>query len=182
VTLLAEATEKYDFARPTKASLDDIHSKASDLKEEIDDEKDLFEKDKDFANWAKSHLARAEKSADIVARGRRGLAFLSGPVEAHAEAVKLRKEAKSQKLPADRQPYFEKAREKLQRCEKEAATAASDPLLAAAVFTINGKSQTPAQVASACRSELKTIPAPPPPAKPKAPPKKTNSAPRATKK
>jgi hypothetical protein len=144
-----------------------VDDAADDVKDELEDEKDLFDKDKDFATWARSHQVKSEKALEAVARGKKALAFMTGVGESLIEASKLQKDASAQKKPEDKTRLLEEARDRLQACEK----ASIDPSIATSPLMISGKLQTPTQVLATCRAMLKAVltATPKPPAKAPAP-------------
>ncbi len=76
-----------------------MEDQAKDVRDGVDDAKDLFVKDPDFASWPKSQRAKAEKAFEEVAKAKAKLKFIEGPGAALAEGQKKTKEARTQKTP-----------------------------------------------------------------------------------
>ncbi len=103
VQKLSEALDKLSPSAPTKDQIAAVESPAKDVREGVDDAKDLFVKDPDFASWAKSQRSKADKGLEEVARAKVRLKFIEGPGGALLEAQKKTKDARAQKAPEDRQ-------------------------------------------------------------------------------
>lgn len=158
VQALLEAVDALNLATVTKDKLAAIEKLAADVKDGVDDDKDLFEKDKDFAQWAKSQKGKAEKALESVVKGKKALAFVEGPGAAMKEGLDKQKEARAQKDPAERVTLLGEARTRLSICERDATTAAGDAVLSGVAFQIAaGKGQTPAQVAKACKAAIAAV-------------------------
>ena len=156
VQALLEAQEALVPAAPTAALVESVESKAKAVREAVDDELDLFVKDADFAAWAKSQRNKVDKALEGVARSKKGVAFLEGPVTAWKEGLALRVEAKGKKALADKENALRDARTKLSACDRTAKSFDEDKLTAAIAFVMpSGKPQTPAQLSVTCQKDLK---------------------------
>ena len=130
VQAMLEAQEAVPAAAPTRALVDTLENKAKALKDAVDDELDLFVKDADFAAWAKSQRNKVDKALESVARGRKGVAFLEGPVVAWKEGLALETEARSRKDLGDKETALRDARTKLSACDRTAKPFDEDKLTA----------------------------------------------------
>lgn len=152
VQAMLEAQEALSATAPTRAQFDALTEKAEKVREAVDDEKGLFEKDADFAAWAKSQRGKVDRAMDAAAKAKKVLAVVEGPGAAWAEAQQLQAEAKKAKTPADKEPVLLKLKERLAACESSAQPLLSEP---AAVVVGSGKPQTAAQLQAACKAALK---------------------------
>lgn len=154
---LERTLEGFSLAAATKRALESLEDQALDVVKRLDDEKDLSEKNKDFGQWARGQREKAQKALEAVAKGKRALAFLDGPVEAMRDGLELHKKALAKKVPADRVPALAKAKTQLTACEKDAGAASTDAALASVAFAMPGGKRTPAQVTRVCRAELVSV-------------------------
>lgn len=152
VQAMLEAQEALSATAPTRAQLEALTDKAEKVREAVDDEKGLFEKDGDFAAWAKSQRGKVDRAMDAAAKAKRVLAVVEGPGAAWAEAQQLQGEAKKAKTPADKEPLLQKLKERLSACESSAQPLLAEPT---AVTVGSGKPQTAAQLQAACKAALK---------------------------
>lgn len=154
VQAMLEAQEALSATAPTRAQLDALTDKAEKVREAVDDEKGLFEKDGDFAAWAKSQRGKVDRALDAATKAKKVLAVIEGPAAAWVEAQQLQGEAKKAKAkaPGDKEALLLKLKERLLACESSAQPLLAEP---AAVAAGSGKPQTAAQLQAACRAALK---------------------------
>ena len=158
VQAMLEAQEAVPAAAPTRALVDTLENKAKAVKDAVDDELDLFVKDADFAAWARSQRNKVDKALESVARARKGVAFLEGPVVAWKEGLALETEAKSRKDPGDKETALRDARTRLSACDRTAQPFDEDKLTGATGFQMpSGKPQTPAQLSATCQADVKRV-------------------------
>lgn len=158
VQALLEAQESVPANAPTRALVETLENKAKAVKEAVDDELELFVKDSDFAMWAKSQRSKVDKALESVARSKKGIAFLEGPVLAWKEGLGLVAEAKSRKDLGDKETALRDARTRLSACNRSAQPFEEDKLTSAIAFVMpSGKPQTPAQLSATCQSDLKRV-------------------------
>jgi colicin import membrane protein len=158
VQALLEAQEAVPANAPTRALVDTVESKAKAVKDAVDDELDLFVKDNDFAAWAKSQGNKVDKALESVARGKRGVAFLEGPVVAWKEGLALEAEAKNRKDLGDKETALRDSRTKLSACDRTAKPFDEDKATNSIAFVMpQGKPQTPAQLSTTCQQDLKRV-------------------------
>ena len=95
---------------------------------------------------------------ELVARAKRGLAFLEGPVAEWQSGLVLQKEAKLKKAPAHRELELRESRSKLSACVRNAKSFDEDKATTGIAFSMpTGKSQTPSQLTVACQEGLKSV-------------------------
>lgn len=158
VQALLEAQESVPANAPTRALVETLENKAKAVKEAVDDELELFVKDSDFAMWAKSQRSKVDKALESVARSKKGIAFLEGPVLAWKEGLGLVAEAKSRKDLGDKETALRDARTRLSACNRSAQPFEEDKLTSAIAFVMpSGKPQTPAQLSATCQGDLKRV-------------------------
>lgn len=158
VQALLEAQEAVVPHAPTRAALDSVESKAKSVKDAVDDELELFVKDADFAAWAKSQRNKVDKALEGVARGRKGVAFLEGPVTAWKEGLALEADAKGKKELGDKESALRESRTKLSACDRTAKPFAEDKVTSDTAFVMpQGKAQTPEQLSATCQADLKRV-------------------------
>jgi hypothetical protein len=156
VQALLEAQEALLPTAPTSALVDAVESKAKAVKEAVDDELDLFVKDADFAAWAKSQRNKVDKALEAVARSKKGVSFLEGPVTAWKEGLALRADSRAKKDLSDKESALRDARTKLSACDRTAKPFDEDKITSSIAFVMpSGKPQTPAQLAVTCQKDLK---------------------------
>lgn len=156
VQALLEAQEALVPTAPTAALVDSVESKAKAVRDAVDGELDLFVKDADFAAWAKSQRNKVDKALESAARGKKGVAFLEGPVTAWKEGLALRVEARGKKDLTDKESALRDARTKLSACDRNAKPFDEDKVTGAIAFVMpSGKPQTPAQLSTTCQKDLK---------------------------
>ena len=155
---LLEAQEALLPNAPSRASVETVESKAKAVKEAVDDELDLFVKDADFAAWAKSQRNKVDKALEAAARGKKGVAFLEGPVTTWKEGLALQQDAKGKKDLADKEAALRESRTKLSACERSAKPFDEDKVTSAVAFVMpSGRPQTPAQLSLSCQQDLKDV-------------------------
>jgi len=158
VQAMTDAQEALVPTAPTRALVDAAENKAKALKEAVDEELDLFVKDADFAAWAKSQRNKVDKALESVARARKGVAFLEGPVTAWKEGLTLQKDAKDKKELSDKESALREARTKISACDRTARPFDEDKVTSAVAFAMpSGKPQTPGQLSVTCQKDLKEI-------------------------
>jgi hypothetical protein len=158
VQAMLEAQEAVVANAPTRAALDAVESKAKAVKEAVDDELELFVKDADFAAWAKSQRNKVDKALEGVARGRKGVAFLEGPVIAWEDGLQFETDSKGKKDLADKETALRESRTKLSACDRTAKPFADDKATADTAFAMpQGKPQTPGQLSTTCQGDLKRV-------------------------
>lgn len=158
VQALLEAQEAVPANAPTRALIDTVENKARVVREAVDDELDLFVKDTDFAAWAKSQRTKVDKAMENVARSRKSLAFLEGPVVAWKEGLALENEAKNRKDLGDKETALRDARTRLAACDRTAKPFDEDKLTPAIAYVMpTGKPQTPAQLSTTCQQDVKRV-------------------------
>ena len=158
VQAMLEAQEAVVASAPTRAALDAVESKARSVKDAVDDELDLFVKDADFAAWAKSQRNKVDKALEGVARGRKGVAFLEGPVVAWKDGLQFETDSKGKKELGDKETALRESRTKLSACDRTAKPFADDKVTSDTAFAMpQGKPQTPAQLSTACQADLKRV-------------------------
>lgn len=156
VQALLEAQEALVPTAPTAALIESVESKAKAVREAVDDALDLFVKDVDFAAWAKSQRNKVDKALEGVARSKKGVSFLDGPVADWKEGLALRVAAKEKKGLADKENALREARTRLSACERTAKPFDEDKATGATAFMMpSGKPQTPAQLSVTCQKDLK---------------------------
>ena len=152
VQKLSEATDKLSATAPTQEQIEAVEDPAKDVRDGVDDAKDLFVRDPDFALWAKSQRAKAEKALEEVARAKAKLKLIEGPGGAWLEAQKLIKDARSGLKPDEQQDKLTAAKGRLEACIKDGNALRADPALPAEKVKVgNGPPQTPAQLVAGCR-------------------------------
>lgn len=158
VQALMEAQEAVPANAPTRALVEAVESKAKAVKDAVDDELELFVKDADFAAWAKSQRNKVDKALEGAARGKKGVAFLEGPVVSWKEGLALETDAKGKKDLGDKETALREARTRLSACDRTAKPFDEDRLTGGTAFVMpQGKPQTPAQLATACQNDLKRV-------------------------
>jgi len=157
VQKLSDALDKLSPGAPTKEQIAAVEDQAKDVREGVDDAKDMFVKDPDFASWAKSQRAKAEKALDEVTKAKAKLRFIEGPGAQLLDGQKKVKEAKTLKALDDKGARLQDAKELFDKCATGAPAAVADPLLKDAVLKIlPGKGQTPSAILTACKDALKS--------------------------
>jgi len=160
VQKLSEALDKLSPTAPTREQIAQVEDHAKDVREGVDDAKDMFVKDPDFASWAKSQRSKAEKGLDEVAKAKVKLKFIEGPGAALLEAQKKSKEARTQKSPEDRQAKLQEAKDQLERCVKDGTALSAEPALSGAQLKVQpgpGKPLPPLAWVTQCREAQKGV-------------------------
>lgn len=156
VQALLESQDALDPAAPTKSKCEDLEERAKALKDAVNDDLDLFVKDADFAAWAKSQLKKSDLGLDAAKNGRRGLAFLEGPVSAWKEALAQQKDARKVKDAQDKEKQLGEARAKFAACMKDGKAFENDKATKELAFVMpEGKPQTPTMLVATCEKALK---------------------------
>ncbi|MFT3713281.1 MAG: hypothetical protein QM817_36965 [Archangium sp.] len=142
---------------PTKSKCEDLEERSKALKDAVNDDLDLFVKDADFAAWAKSQLKKVDLATDAAKTGRRGLAFLDGPVAVWKDALSQYKDVKGKKDPEDKEKLLGEVRGKYAACSKDAKPFNGDKATKDIAFVMpEGKPQTPSQLIETCDKALKS--------------------------
>jgi hypothetical protein len=158
VQAMMDAQEALVPTAPTRALVDAAENKAKAVKEAVDENLDLFVKDADFAAWAKSQRNKVDKALEGVARARRGVAFLEGPVVAWKEGLALQKDAKDKKDLSDKESALRESRTKISACDRTARPFDEDKVTNSVAFVMpSGKPQTPGQLSVTCQKDLKDV-------------------------
>jgi hypothetical protein len=157
VQAMLAAQDALEPTAPTKSKCEDLEERAKALKDAVNDDLDLFVKDADFAAWARSQLKKVDAAQEVAKSGRRGLAFLDGPVSQWKEALAQYKDFRAKKDPEDREKLLGEARAKYAACSKDAKPFDGDKQTKDVAFVMpEGKPQTPAQLISTCDKALKS--------------------------
>ena len=99
---------------------------------------------------------RVEPALEAVARSKKGVAFLEGPVTTWKEGLALRADARTKKELSDKESALRDARTKLSACDRTAKPFDEDKITSSIAFTMpSGKPQTPAQLSTTCQKDLK---------------------------
>lgn len=151
-----EALGQLSQTNPTSAQCETAENRVKDLKAAFDGSKELFAKDADFAAWARGEHTKGEKGLEAIARCKRGVAFLEGPVAAWRNGVTLHKDARKVKDAEAKVKVLSDARTDLSKCARDAKPFETDAATAAVAFVMPaGKPQTPAQLHTVCDKALK---------------------------
>ncbi|MFT3837540.1 MAG: hypothetical protein QM723_11145 [Myxococcaceae bacterium] len=158
VQKLSEALDKLSPSAPTKDQISAVEDQAKDVREGVDDAKDMFVKDPAFASWAKSQRAKSEKALDEVTKAKAKLRFIETQGQQLADAQAKVKESRTEKDLDDKASKLQGAKELLDKCATSGPAAVADPLLKDAQLKIlPGKPQPPAAVITACTTTLKSV-------------------------
>lgn len=156
VQKLSEALDKLSPSAPTKDQISAVEDQAKDVREGVDDAKDMFVKDPAFASWAKSQRSKSEKALDEVTKAKAKLRFIETQGQQLSDAQAKVKESRTEKDLDDRAKKLQEAKDLLDKCAT--STAPADPLLKDALLKIlPGKPQPPAAVITACLNTSKTV-------------------------
>jgi hypothetical protein len=158
VQKLSDALDKLSPNAPTKDQISAVEEQAKDVREGVDDAKDMFVKDPAFASWAKSQRNKAEKALDEVTKARARLRFIDTQGKQLLDAQAAIKDSRTQKDLDAKATKLQEAKELLDKCATSGPAAVADPLLKDAQLKIlPGKAQPPAAVITACTNTLKTV-------------------------
>jgi hypothetical protein len=154
---LREALDALLPDAPTSAQCDAVEKAAKSAHEDIEDTKDIFAKNADFAAWAKSQRTKAERALEAVKTARKKVKFLEGPVALRTDAAKLFKDSKKEKDPEAKLKLAMDSAEKYIACQKEGEKLVADQELATASIAIAGKATAPISVVSGCKDDLEGV-------------------------
>lgn len=154
---LREALDALLPDAPTSAQVEAVEKAVERAREDIDDAKDLFAKNDDFAAWAKGQRIKTDRALDAVKTAKKKVKFLEGPAALRAEGAKLFKEAKKTKDTDERLKLALDSADKYIACVREGEKQVKDEELATAALTIGGKPTPPISVVSGCKDELESV-------------------------
>lgn len=142
---------------PTSAQVEAVEKAAERARGDIDDARDLFARNADFAAWAKGQRIKTDRAVDAVKTAKKKVAFLEGPVALRAEGARLFKESKKAKAPDDKLKLALDSADKYIACVKDGEKLTRDEELATAALAIGGKPTPPISVVAGCKDELEGV-------------------------
>ncbi|MGV3622707.1 MAG: hypothetical protein ACO1OB_17950 [Archangium sp.] len=153
-----EAAAALSPSAPTTPAITTLELKAKELTDALGPQVGLINSTPDGAQWLKTQQEALTQAADAAARGKKGVAFLEGPVAAWRDALALQADAKRKPTPAEKEQPLLSAKEKLTSCATAAKSFADDKTIASLAFTVpEGKPLTPTQLSSTCTRALKPV-------------------------
>lgn len=153
-----DAASALSPSAPTTVVITNIELKSKELSDALGPQTALINSTPEGAQWVKSQQEAMTKAAEAAARGKKGVAFLEGPIAAWRDGLALQTEAKSKATPAEKEQSLLGAKEKLTSCATAAKTFADDKSISALAFTVpEGKPLTPTQLVTACQKALKPV-------------------------
>jgi hypothetical protein len=157
MTALREAMDSLLPDAPSEGQCDAVEKAAKAARDDIDDAKDLFAKNADFAAWAKSQRKKTDNAMEALKPARKKVKFLEGPVAAKIEGARLFKDSKKEKDTDARLKLAMDSAEKYIACQKEGEKLVADQELATASVVVQGKVTAPLSVVSGCKEELEGV-------------------------
>ena len=143
---------------PVASVITDVEARSKELADALAPQLALINSTPEGAQWVKTQQDAMAKAGEAATRGKKGVAFLEGPVAAWREGLALQTAAKGKATPAEKEQSLLAAKEKLVSCATSAKTFADDKSISALAFTVpEGKPLTPTQLVGTCQKALKPV-------------------------
>lgn len=158
IQTVSDALTALPMNAPTTVAITTIELKVKELTDALAPQQQLLGSTPESSQWTRAQQDLGTKALDAAGRGKKGVAFLEGPVASWREGLALQLAAKDKPIPAEKEQALLSAKEKLTSCAAAAKSFGEDKTLSAVAFVMTeGKPQTPAQLGVTCTKALKPV-------------------------